>query len=175
MVSVANPVFDAVRTVLAVREFDDRPLPSEALARIVEAGHLTASASNIQPWHFVVVREREDLQELGRLVRTGPYTARAAAAIIVAGEKDNRSAVSDASRAIQSMILAAWGEGVGSNWTGFGGLEEVRKRFGVPDAYDVLAVLPLGYPKRKLGLGKKKRKPIGEVVSDEKFGAPWKG
>jgi nitroreductase len=70
------------------------------------------------------------------------------------------------------MILAAWADGVGSNWTGFGGLEGVRRKVGLPDKYDVLAVLPLGYPKRKVGLGKKKRKPLAEVVSSERFGTP---
>ena len=170
-----NPVFDAVRTVLAVREFDDTPLPEGLLGRIAESGHLTASASNLQPWHFVVVNKPEHLQELGRLVRTGPYTANAAAAVIVAYEKSKSTALSDASRAIQAMILTAWAEGVGSNWTGFaGGLDGVLQAFGLPDSYDVLAVVPFGYPKRKLGLGKKKRRPIGEVVSDEKFGTPWK-
>ena len=176
MQSMPNLVFDAVRTVLAVRDFDDRPLPDGLLDRIAESAHLTASASNLQPWHFVLVHKREHLQELGRLVRTGPYTASAAAAVIVAYEKANRLALSDASRAIQSMILTAWAEGVGSNWTGFaGGLDGVRQAFELPDSCDVLAVVPFGYPKRKLGLGKKKRKPIGEVVSDEKFGTPWKG
>jgi nitroreductase len=171
---MANPVFDAVRTVLAVRDFDDKDLPEGVLERIVEAAHLTASAGNSQPWHFVVVRKREDLQEIGRLVRTGPYTARAAAAVIVAYVKANPTGVSDASRAIQSMILTAWAEGVGSNWTGFTGMEGVRKAFGIPDAYDVIAVVPFGYPKRKIGLGKKKRKLLGEVVSDEKFSISWK-
>ena len=172
---MSNPVFEAVRTVLAVRDFDARPLPEGLLGRIAESAHLTASASNLQPWHFVVVDKRDLMQELGRLVRTGPYTANAAAAVIVAYEKSNSLAVSDASRAIQSMILTAWAEGVGSNWTGFAGrLDGVRQAFGLPDSYDVVAVVPFGYPKRKLGLGKKKRKPIGEVVSDEKFGTPWK-
>lgn len=70
------------------------------------------------------------------------------------------------------MILTAWGDGVGSNWTGFGGLEGVRKRVGLPDSYEVLAVIPFGYPKRALGRGKKKRKAIAEVVSTERFGTP---
>lgn len=175
MFSMANEVFEAVRTVLAIREFDDRPLPDGLLGRIVEAGRLTASASNRQPWHFVAVHERKDLEELGKLVRTGPYTAHAGAAVIVAYDKSNPLAVSDASRAIQSMVLVAWAEGVGSNWTGFaGGLDGVRKGFSIPDAYDVLAVIPFGYPKRKVGLGRKNRKPPGEVVSDERFGTPWR-
>lgn len=169
---MSNPIFDGVRTVLAVREFQDKPLPRDLVRRIAESGHLTASASNRQPWHFVVVEKPESLRELGTLVRTGPYVAGAAAAVIVATEKANPLSVSDASRAIQSMILTAWGEGVGSNWTGFGGLDNVRGKFGIPDTYEVLAVIPFGYPKRALGKGKKKRKPLGEVVSVERFGVP---
>ena len=168
---MSNEVFEAVRTVLAVREFDDRQLEEEAVRRIAEAARLTASGGNGQPWHFVVVRKRDALRKLGSLVRTGPYTAAAAAAVIVAYEKSSRIGVSDASRAIQSMMLSAWGEGIASNWTGFGGLEGVRQEFGIPDRYDVLAVVPFGYPKRKV-TGRKKRKPFDEIVSAERFGTP---
>lgn len=168
---MANEVFEAVRTVLAVREFDDRDLQDSAIRRIAEAAHLTASGGNRQPWHFVVVRKPDALRKLGSLVRTGPYTARAAAAVIVAYEKESRIGVSDASRAIQSMMLTAWGEGIASNWTGFGGLDNVREEFGIPDTYEVLAVVPFGYPKRKV-IGRKKRKPFNEVVSAERFGRP---
>ena len=168
---MANQVFEAVRTVMAVREYQDKELPDDVVRRIAEAAHLTASASNAQPWHFVVVRDRERLGKLASMIRTGPYIAGAAAAIIVAYEKENRLGVSDASRAIQSLILTAWGDGVGSNWTGFVGMDAVRKEFGLLDAYDVVAVVPLGYPKRKI-LGKKRRKPFNQVVSAERFGTP---
>jgi len=169
---MANQVFEAVRTVLAVREYQDRPIPDDVLRRIAEAGRLTASASNRQPWHFVFVSGHESLQQLGRLVRTGPYVANAAAAIVVAAERDNSIAVSDVSRAVQSMILTAWADGVGSNWTGFSDLDAVREHVGLPEMYSVFAVLPLGYPKRKLGKGIKNRKPTEEVVSAERFGSP---
>jgi nitroreductase len=170
---MGNPVFEAVRTVLAVREYRDEPIPGDVMNRIVEAGHLSASSMNRQPWHFVVVRDEQALRQLGSLVRTGPYIAGAAAAIVVGYERGSMFGVSDASRAIQSMILAAWAEGVGSNWTGFTGMDEVRAMVGLPDAYDVLAVLPFGYPARPVGRGKKNRKPVGEVVSSERYGTPW--
>jgi nitroreductase len=169
---VANPVFEVVSTVLAVREFQDKPIPDEVLRRIVEAAHLSASSVNQQPWHFVVVTKPESLRELGGLIRSGPYVANAAAAVIVAYEKKSPYGVSDCSRAIQSMVMVAWADGVGSNWTGFGGMESVRKKFGLPDSFDVLAVVPFGYPKRALGKGKKKRKPLGEILSVERFGTP---
>jgi nitroreductase len=169
---MANEVFEAVRTVLAVREYQEREVPAEVVHRIVEAGRRTASGSNLQPWHFVVVRDRANLRELGTLVRTGPYVAQAPLAVVVAYEKDSRIGISDASRAIQSMILVAWADGVGSNWTGFGGLDGVHRKVGLPDTYEVLAVIPFGYPRRALGKGRKNRKPLGEVASAERFGTP---
>ena len=151
-------VFDGIRTMLAVRRYKDTPVPDATVRRIVEAGRLTASAMNAQPWHFVVVQDRPTLRRLGTLARTGSYVK-------------TKFAVSDASRAIQSMLLAAWADGVGSNWTGLTGLENVRQEFGLPDTYDVLAVIPFGYPKRKV-IGKKKRNPFDQVVSAERFGSP---
>jgi nitroreductase len=171
---VTNPVFEAVRTVLAVREYQDKPIPDDVLGRIVEAGRLSASGGNVQPWHFVVVRDRAGLRELGSLVASGPYIAGAAAAIVVGYEKAHNLGVSDVSRAVQSMILVAWADGVGSNWTGFSRLDGVRNKVGLPDEYEVVAVIPLGYPKRKIGLGKKQRKPLAEVASAEHYGTPFK-
>lgn len=156
-------VFDAVSAIRAVREFDGRELGEAPLRRILEAARLTASAGNRQPWKFVVVRGRERLRELGGLLETGPYTAQAGAAVIVAYEKSAHLAVSDASRAIQSMLLVAWDEGVVSNWVGFAGMDEVRRFAGLGENYDVLAVLPLGYAAKPVRPGKK-RKPWAEVV-----------
>ena len=128
---------------------------------------------NRQPWHFVVVRDRDHLRELGTLVASGPYIAQASFAVVAAYETDNIFGVSDLSRAIQSMVLTAWDEGVGSNWTGFGGLDAVRKHVGLGDGYTVLAVVPFGYPAKAVGLGRKNRKPLGEVASAEQAGTAF--
>ena len=170
---MANDVFEVVRTVLAIREYQDKEVPADVVSRIVESARLTASSMNRQPWHFVVVRRRDGFRQLGALVQTGPYIAEAAFAVVVAYEKDSRFGVSDASRAIQSMVLTAWAEGVGSNWAGFGGMDVVRRHVGLPDSYDVLAVVPFGYPRRAVGRGQKNRKPLSEVASAEHFGRPF--
>ena len=75
--------------------------------------------------------------------------AQAPVAVVVAIE-ETRFAVSDASRAIQSMILTAWSEGLGSNWVGFHGLTEVKPLLGIPEILDVLAIIPFGYPAQAL-------------------------
>jgi nitroreductase len=166
-------VFKAIQTMLAVRRYQERPVSETVVRGIVEAGRLTASAKNMQPWHFIVVQDRETLHQLGSLARTGPYVAQAPLAIVVAVEK-TRFAVSDASRAIHSMLLAAWAEGVGSNWVGFGGLEDVKALLHIPAELDVLAILPFGYPMERLGRGKKQRKPLEAVAHRERYGQPFR-
>jgi nitroreductase len=165
-------VFEAVRTGLAVREYQDKPVPPETVRRIVEAGRLTGSSMNRQPWHFIVVQNRDTLRQLGALAKTGPYVAQAALAIVVAIQR-TPFAVSDGSRAIQSMMLTAWSEGIGSNWVGFMGMKEVKPLLGIPDDLDVLAIIPFGYPARPVGKGRKNRKPLSEVAHLEQFGHPF--
>ena len=147
-------------------------MPDAVTRRIVEAGRLTGSGMNGQPWHFIVIRDGETLRRLGALASSGPYVAKAPLAIVVATER-SRFAVSDASRAIQSMLLAAWADGVGSNWVGFGGLENVKAFLDIPAGLDVLAILPFGYPVRAAGRGKKARKSLREVAHLERYGCPF--
>src|SRR5260370_5051540 len=120
---VLMETFDAIRTVLAVRHFKDAQIPEPIVRQIVEAGNLTASGGNRQPWHFIVVRDKETLRRLGQLAPTGPYIAQAPLAIVVAMDRGSL-ADSDGSRAIQDMILATWAQGVVSNWVCFNSLPD---------------------------------------------------
>src|SRR2546428_12926712 len=99
-------VFEAVRTVLAVRSYKETPVPPDVIRRIVESGRLTGSSMNGQPWHFIAVQNRETLRQLGRLARSGPYIAQAPLAVVVAIERTHYAA-SHASRPIQPTILTA--------------------------------------------------------------------
>jgi nitroreductase len=166
-------VYDAIHTVLAVREFQDKPVPESVANKIIEAARLTASSKNGQPWHFVIVQNRDTLTKLGAAVTSGPYNAQAAFAIVVAIDKSSPFGVSDASRAIQSMVLTAWAEGVGSNWTGWVGMPEVAKLLEIPDSIDIIAVVPFGYPAQARTGGKKKRKELSEIAHRERFGQPF--
>jgi len=65
-------VFEAVRTMLAVRRYLDRAVPETIVQRIVEAGRLTGSAMNLQPWHFIVIQDRDTLRrEVKDLLASG--------------------------------------------------------------------------------------------------------
>jgi nitroreductase len=164
-------VFEAIRTLLAVRSYRPTPIPDAVVRRIVEAGRLTGSGMNRQPWHFIVVREPDTLRRLGALASSGPYIAQAPLAIVVATDA-SRFAVSDASRAIQSMLLTAWADGVGSNWVGFGGLDSARALLGLPANQEVLAILPFGYPARAVGRGNKYPNPLRYYAHLDRYARP---
>lgn len=164
---------ETIRTILAVRRFKDTPIPEPIVRDIVEAGRLSASGGNSQPWHFIVVRDKATLRQLGQLAQTGPYIAQAPLAIVVTLDRGSRLADSDGSRAIQNMMLAAWSQGVGSNWVGYNNLPEVNALLDIPQQVSVLAILPFGYPAQAVGKGNKKRKPLGEVASTERWGNPF--
>jgi nitroreductase len=164
-------VFESVQTVLAVREYEPKSIPDETLLRIVEAGRLSGSSRNRQPWHFVLVDDPNVLNELAAASPYGPYIAHASAAIVVA-VSDQPGTGEDASRAIQNMVLTAWSEGVGSNWVGIVHPAEVSVAVNLPVELRPFAILPLGYPATRIGAGKKKRKPVAEVASRNMFGNP---
>ena len=99
--------FEAVRTVLAVRAYADKPVPEAALRRILESAHLTASSQNGQPWHFIAIQNKESLKRLGEAIPSGRYIAQAPVAVAVAVSRDSPYCMADAGRAIQSMVLTA--------------------------------------------------------------------
>jgi nitroreductase len=165
--------FDAVRTLLAVRAYQDTPIPQDVVQRILEAGRLTGSGSNKQRWNFIVIQDKEMIRKLGQMAPSGPYLSQAPLAVVVAIE-DSQFGVSDASRAIQSMMLTAWSDGVGSNWVGWlGNPTGVKELLGIPADLQVIGIIPFGYPVVKLGRGRKNRRPLAEVAHSERFGQPF--
>ncbi len=163
-------VYKVVKTMLAVRDYTERPIADETLHRILEAGRLTASRKNLQPWHFVVVRDRVLLAQLADLTPSGDYIREAALAIVVLLENDRPVTRTDGARAVQSMMLVAWGEGVGSNWVGWLKREEIKELLNAPADYYLLTVLPFGYPAQRIGLGKKSRRALSEIAHAERYG-----
>ncbi|SVD63200.1 uncharacterized protein METZ01_LOCUS416054, partial [marine metagenome] len=90
-------VYKAVTTVLAIREFSEDSVSDAIIDKIIESARVTGSSMNRQPWHFVLVKNRDTLTKIGELVTSGPYNAQSAFAIVVAIEKSSPFGVSDAS------------------------------------------------------------------------------
>ncbi|MEE9163916.1 MAG: nitroreductase family protein [Thermoplasmata archaeon] len=158
-----------IRGRVAVRSFTDQEVPEEMVLRVLEAGRWAPSSKNSQPWHFIVVQDRATLQELAHLTQTGPYLAGAPMAIVVAmiGAKFPGT---DAGRAIQNMVLAAWEQGLGTCWVANFDQAPTRRLLGLPEDAVVITAFPLGFPTAGAARRGKHRKPLAEIASWERFG-----
>jgi nitroreductase len=166
-------VFECVRARIETREFKPDPVPEAALEKILEAGRWSPSQRNRQPWHFIVVQERETLQQLGAMAPSGAYLAEAPLAIAVVTD-GARVPLIDGTRAISSMQLVAWEEGLGSCWVGSVDREGVKRLLGLPETCELVTVLPFGYPTDAAKRLRKRRKPLEQMAHRERFGTPYR-
>lgn len=162
-------VFACIRTRREIRAFTKREVPLEAVERILEAGRLSPSSKNTQPWHFIAVRSRETLRKIASLTPTGRHITDASFAIALAMENASMPEV-DGARTMQQMMLAAWELGVGSCWVSNFDEDAVKSLLNIPLGFNLLTVIPFGYPLEPRTSRKKKRKPFEEVVHWETFG-----
>jgi nitroreductase len=168
----AMDAFLAVASRREVRRYADRPIPPEVERRILEAGRISGSSQNRQPWRFVVVSSPEAVQRTAEAVWAGDNVRGAAlvVAVIVAG----KGPVSfDAGRAAQNMLLAAWNEGVGACPNGIADRDKMAEAIGLREDDHFATVLTFGYPARAIDpeartpeewLGRADRRPLEDIV-----------
>ncbi|MEM2001768.1 MAG: nitroreductase family protein [Candidatus Methanomethylicaceae archaeon] len=169
--------FEAITKRRSVRSYLEDPIPRSVLERILEAGRLAPSAMNLQPWHFIVVTDKEKQRALstGRFAR---FLSEAPVVIVGCGNErlSPKWYAIDTAIALQNMVIAATNEGLGSCWIGSFDEMEVKKLLKVPEGYRVIAMLALGYPREGKDLiGKiiskvRAKKRLNEIVSAEEFG-----
>ena len=170
-------VNDAVLSRLTVREYKPDAVPDEVVHKLLEAGRLAPSSQNLQPWHFIVVRDGDTIRRLGELATQGPFVGNAPLAIAIATDDTPRAQL-DAGRALQQMELVAWEEGMGTCFVGIRQAEQnqaIKDLLGIPDHLVLLTVLPFGYRKSlSMGrMGRRNRKSLSEVAHSERFGKPY--
>ena len=175
-------VFEAIQKRKSVRSYDTKPVPKEMLNKILEAARIAPSAGNIQPWHFIVVTDAEKRNELSKGI-FAKWLSGAPAVIVACGDTEASPdwyAV-DTSLALENIVLAATGDGLGTCYVGSFNEKEVKKLLRIPGKYCVIALLTVGYAKEKEGLtsrffrlASRKRKALGEIVSLEEYGQSLK-
>jgi nitroreductase len=154
------------------RRYGPERLPEPVAERILDAGRLAGSASNRQPWTFVVPESRDRIEALARCVFVGDNVLGAGlvVAVVVAG----KGPVSfDAGRAAQNMLLAAWNEGVSSCPNGIADREAAHAILALAEDESPMIVLTFGFaPSRRDPLGRPaeewsaraNRRPLPDVV-----------
>ena len=163
--------WDAICSRRNVRVYEDGPLSTEELDRIVEAGWRSPSAQNLQRWDFVVCTDRAQLQALSGIWRGAGHLAGAAAAIVmvapVTDEPRIRQLIEyDLGQATMAMMLAAVDLGIGSGHSSVGDQAEARRILGVPEDRFCAYMLGLGRPADRplRPIRRPDRRPFDEVV-----------
>lgn len=160
---------ESILSLQSVRQFESKEIPNEILDRILEASSHTPSAENIQPWHFVVVSDRKLKEELAK--GQAKFIADSAVTIIGCGDPQASPAwyKVEAGAAMQTMVLAAWVQGIGSCWVDFSHTErKIHEILNIPERLEIIAMVAFGYP---AGIPKKKawKKPPDEIIHYNKF------
>jgi nitroreductase len=137
---------EAIRKRRSVRKFTGAIVPREDLETIVDAGRLAATGSNRQPWDFIVVTNREMLDQLSVV---GKWMSKAGAIIAVVLDPYSRWWQEDGSAAIENMLLASTALGYGSCWVEGDALPletEFKTLLSIPKGKRLLALVPIGVP-----------------------------
>ncbi len=180
-------VIECICTRRSVRKFMDKPISSETINNLVELATKAPTASNGQPWGFVLIDDTSVIDRLSEMVRADllvqienfPYLQRyerwfhnpdfhffyhAPNLILIYGNSKSHFYVHDCSMAAQNIMLAAQSMGIGSCWIGFAQFtlnsESFKERYSVPQEYDLVSTLALGYKKDHLITYGNRKEPV---------------
>jgi nitroreductase len=176
-----SKVFDVIKERSSVRSYSDKPIEADKLDLILESARLAPSASNSQPWHFYVVKNKEKIKELaGKMplnsqVVINSFISEAPVVMVATGGPadllhkvlsfvvNKKWYYLDVAIALEHMVLTAWDLGIGSCWVGWFDENRVKKLIGIPKDQEIVAMLTLGYPSDSWIVHEKHRKAFKEV------------
>lgn len=168
--------YEAVQRRRSIRAYLSDPVPEEVLSRIFEAVRLSPSAKNIQPWKFIIVRDRNLIAQLASACNNQQFIAQAP--IVICGCANEpicyhgmggywNSWAVDLSIALEHLMLAATVEGLGTCWIGSFNEAEVSALLQIPPEIKIVALTPLGYPARESP--PRPRKPLSEIICYDRY------
>jgi len=144
-------MLDMIKKRRSIRKYTGQVVTDEQIRQLLEAAMAAPSASNIQSWEFVVVRNPDLKRQLAQTHTWSHMAADAAAVFVVCGdERASHHWVADASAATQNLLLAATALGLGAVWVGiYPGADRearVRQALAIPEEIRVLCLVPVGHP-----------------------------
>jgi nitroreductase len=160
------------------RSYLKKEVEEEKIIKVLEAARIAPSAKNLQPWHFVIVDEEDNISEIrdcynGRWIDTAPMI------IVACGDQkaawhrsDGKNHMDiDLSIAIDHMTLAASDNGLATCWVCKFDVMEVAQILQLPDGVIPVAMIPIGYPADQADIDrhKHKRRSLPEIVHKGKF------
>ncbi len=141
----------------SIRKYTDKEVSEELIEKILRAGMAAPSAGNQQPWHFIVIDDRDVLIEIPKFHPNSRMLMEASRAIVVCGDlklqKYEGYWIQDCSAAMENMLLMVQELGLGAVWLGVYPVEErvkgVVKLLNLPENIMPLSIISIGYPDEK--------------------------
>jgi len=171
---LTKDVFEAIKGRRSIRSFKPDEVTEATVTRLLEAACHAPSAGNLQPWQFFVVKDEEKKQELARAAYNQFFLAQAPVVIVVCAQPELSArrygergkslyCIQDTAAAVQNILLAAYGLGLGTCWIGAFDEDQVSFALGLPQDKKPVALIPVGYPAAE---GRKpSKRPVEDVVS----------
>jgi nitroreductase len=140
---------EKMMTRRSIRKFKNEPVAEEVINNILEAGRLSPSATNTQPWHFVIARDHKEKEAC--TFRGFNKFAVDASFVVVGLYKQSEAifekySLMDVTIALQSMVVAAWAQGVGSCWMGAFDDKNLKDTLTLPDDSRIVGAVAFGIP-----------------------------
>ncbi len=167
-------LYEPIKKRYSVRSYQDKPIEQEKLDRIFEAVRQAPSASNRQPWKFVLVRDAGTRKKLISVCKDQAFVGEAAVVVVGVGLSPERAMACgvhsdpiDLGIAMEHIALAAVAEGLGTCWIGSFDQDEIHGLLDIPADAEVVDVMTLGYPAGEPQY--RDRKGMDEIVCYEKY------
>lgn len=170
-------MIETLRTVRQIRQYAPDPVPDDVVAQLLQVARWTGSSKNGQPWHFVVVRDRDALKRISELRANINWLAGVPLGIAIVLEADGISPAYDEGRVTERLLIGAHALGLGGGTAWFGDESqqaEAKRILGIPADRTARSLVAIGRPTsitdprpmaRPGG-----RKPLSEIVSYERWG-----
>ncbi len=164
----------SIKKRFSVRKFKNKPVEKEKIDLLIEAARLAPSAKNIQPWHFVVIQDKEKRAQLTSICKDQAFVSEAPVSIAVCcndieyimscGEKKY---VVDGTIAAEHIVLQAAELGLGTCWICAFYHNQMAKLINLPDDYKIICLIATGYP----AIERKPRhlKAVSDILSYDSF------
>jgi nitroreductase len=161
-------LMEAIIKRRSIRKFTNEQIEDWKLEACLEAARWAPSSKNCQPWEFIIIKERKNLEIIANESTWGKHIAYAtlAVAFVTDPSKSDWHEI-DGALATQNFCLAAWSLGLGTCWTGAMNRKQVQEILEIPPDKHLLTVLPVGYPAEE---GWDRRVELKNLLHFERYG-----
>ncbi|MHA1379571.1 MAG: nitroreductase family protein [Candidatus Helarchaeota archaeon] len=162
-------VFEIIKKRKSIRKYAEGEIPSEHLIKILTAAQLAPSASNRQPYCFIVVQDAETRKKIGKKANFQKFIAKAGVIIVgLADPSREKWYKVDIAIAMEHMVLVATELDYGTCWIGSFDANAIKNLLNIPNDLEIVALLPIGLAAESPNV--RPRKKFENLFFSEKFG-----